>query len=130
MDIEELIHEVHEKLTKLHQQQQSEAHPDRVNYYAARHPGPTLQPYTLPCSLAPYPATVHPTVCPTLPCNLIMHLTTLHPPFNTVTQVLGVGEDATPAQIKKAYKKMALRFHPDRQKGEQVLCRVGCKVAR
>lgn len=29
-------------------------------------------------------------------------------------EVLGVGRDATPEQLKKAYRQMALKFHPDR----------------
>jgi len=33
-------------------------------------------------------------------------------------KILGVGNGATDAEIKKSYKKMALRFHPDRMTGK------------
>mmetsp|Transcript_14179 Transcript_14179/g.17847 ORF Transcript_14179/g.17847 Transcript_14179/m.17847 type:complete len:315 (+) Transcript_14179:170-1114(+) len=34
-------------------------------------------------------------------------------------EVLGVAKDATTAQIKSAYRKLALKFHPDKQKGSE-----------
>lgn len=33
--------------------------------------------------------------------------------------VLGVGRDATPAQIKNAFRKLARRYHPDRNPGDE-----------
>ena len=33
--------------------------------------------------------------------------------------ILGISKDATPAQIKSAYKKLSVKWHPDKNQDKQ-----------
>jgi len=42
--------------------------------------------------------------------------------MDNLYDILGVTQDATPDQIKKAYRQKAMNLHPDKTQGNEVLC--------
>ena len=43
--------------------------------------------------------------------------------------VLGINKNSTPDQIKSAYRKLAVKFHPYKNKGDMDAGRIGWHVA-
>lgn len=41
-------------------------------------------------------------------------------------EILGLEKNATEQQIKNSYRKLALKFHPDRNPGDQKGCSFFC----